>query len=91
MSSRGVGGILAAGRARAPCHTRTTVSVGRTVIASTGSELLGPRGVGYLIFTLTSAGRSMLEHARGNQLGASVALSDAGASAHGQVGLVRFR
>jgi hypothetical protein len=91
VSSRGVGGILAECLDTTPCHTRTTVSVGRTVIATTGSELLGPRGVGYLIFTLTSAGRSLLEHARGNQLGASVALSDGGASAHGQVALVRFR
>ena len=61
------------------------------MIASTGSELLGARSVGYLIFSLTSAGRSMLEHAHGNQLGAAVTVSDGGATARGQVALVRFR
>ena len=45
----------------------------------------------YLIFTLTSAGRSMLAHAGGNQLGAAVTISDGGAAARGQVALVRFR
>ena len=67
------------------------MSVGNTVIASTGSELLGARDVGYLIFSLTSAGRSMLEHAHGNQLGAAVTITDGGATAHGNVSLVRFR
>jgi hypothetical protein len=91
VSTNGVGGILAECLANAPCHTKTTLTVGNTVVASTGSELLGPRGIGYLIFTLTSAGRSMLGHARGNQLGAGVTISDAGATARGQVVLVRFR
>jgi hypothetical protein len=86
-----VGGILAQCLASSPCHTKTTVSVGKTVIASTGSELLGARSVGYLIFSLTSAGRSMLEHAHGNQLGASVTISDGPSTARGQISLVRFR
>ena len=81
VSSGGTGGILAECLASTPCHTRTTVSVGSTVIASTGSELLGARDVGYLIFSLTSAGKSMLEHARGNQLAAQVKISDGGATA----------
>jgi Arylsulfotransferase (ASST) len=91
VSTNGVGGILAECLANTPCHTKTTLTVGSTVIGSTGSELLGPRGIGYLIFTLTSAGRSLLEHARGNQLGAGVTISDGGATARGQVVLVRFR
>jgi hypothetical protein len=91
VSSNGVGGILAQCLASTPCHTKTTVSVGKTVVASTGSELLGARSVGYLIFSLTSAGRSMLEHARGNQLGAAVTISDGPSTAHAQVALVRFR
>jgi hypothetical protein len=33
----------------------------------------------------------MLEHARGNQLGASVTISDGASTARGQVALVRFR
>ena len=91
MSSGGTGGILAECLASTPCHTKTTVSVGNTVIASTGSELLGARDVGYLIFSLTSAGKSMLEHDRGNQLGAAVTISDGGATAHANLSLVRFR
>jgi hypothetical protein len=91
VSSGGVGGILAECLASTPCHTKTTVLVGNTVIATTGSELLGARDVGYLIFSLTSAGRSMLAHAHGNQLGASVTITDGGATVHGQVSLVGFR
>jgi hypothetical protein len=91
VSSGGVGGILAQCLSNSPCHTTTSVSVGKTVIASTGSELLGARSAGYLIFSLNSAGRSMLAHARGNQLGATVTISDGGATAHGLLALVRFR
>ena len=91
MSSGGTGGILAECLASTPCHTRTTLSVGNTVIATTGSELIGARDVGYLIFSLTSAGKSVLEHARGNQLGAQAKISDGPASASGAVALVRFR
>ena len=91
VSSNGVGGILAECLDSTPCHTKTSLSVGRTVIASTGSELLGPRGLGYLIFTLNSAGRSMLARARGNQLGTAVTISDGGATTRGEVALVRFR
>ena len=90
LSSGGVGGILAECLAQVPCHVRTTVSVGRTVIATTGPELLGSRNVGYLIFSVTGAGRSMLQHARGNQLGATVTISDGTAAAHGQIALVRL-
>jgi hypothetical protein len=91
VSSNGVGGILAECLASTPCHTKATVSVGKTVVASTGSELLGAHGIGYLIFALNSAGRSMLEHAHGNQLGAAVTIADGSATARGQVALVRFR
>ena len=91
VSSNGVGGVLAECLAATPCHTSTTLSVGGTVIGSTGSELLGGRDVGYLIFSLNSAGRSLLAHAHGNQLGASVKLSDGGATATGSIALVGFR
>jgi hypothetical protein len=91
VSSGGVGGILAGCYGDDPCHTSTKLSVGSTVVATTGTELLGPRSVGYLIFSLTAAGRSLLAHARGNQLGAAVTITDGGATARGQVALVRFR
>jgi hypothetical protein len=91
VSSGGVGGILAECSSTAPCHVRTTISAGPTVVAKTGSELLGGREIGYLIFSLTSAGRSLLTHAPGNQLGAAVTISDGDATAHGQVDMVGFR
>lgn len=90
VSSGGVGGILAECLSTTPCHVRTTVSVGRGQIAATGSELLGPRQVGYLIFSLSASGRSMLARARGNQLGAGVRITDGGATASGSIALVRF-
>jgi Arylsulfotransferase (ASST) len=91
VSAGGVGGIAAECLGTAPCHVRTTVSVGGTVVATTGSELLGSRGIGYLIFTLSASGRSMLAHAHGNQLGAQVTITDGDATAHGQLALVRFK
>jgi hypothetical protein len=91
VSSGGVGGILAQCPTTTPCHVSTTVSIGRTVIAKTGSELLGGREVGYLIFSLTKAGRSILAHTRGNQLGAQVTITDGGSTARGSVALVSFR
>jgi hypothetical protein len=91
VSANGVGGILAECVASTPCHTSTTVSAGGRVIATTGTELLGARDLGYLIFPLNSAGKSMLARARGNQLGAQVRISDGGASASGSISLVRFR
>jgi len=49
--------------------------VGRTVIASTGRELIGADELGYLIFSLTPRGRTLLASARGNQLGAQVTIT----------------
>jgi Arylsulfotransferase (ASST) len=91
VSSGGVGGLLAECLGSSPCHVRTSVSAGGKAIASTGTELIGARGVGYLIFSLNSSGRSLLAHAHGNQLGAAVTISDGGATAHGSVALVDFR
>jgi hypothetical protein len=91
VSAGWVGGILAECPGSSPCHVRTTVTVGETVIAKTGSELIGGREIGYLIFSLNPVGRSLLAHARGNQLGAAVTISDGGATARGQLDLVGFR
>jgi hypothetical protein len=91
VSGSGVGGILAACYATFPCHPSTTISVGGTVIARTTAEFLGVNELGYLIFRLTGAGRALLAHARGNQLGARVTLNDGGIVASGQVVLAAFR
>ena len=91
VSSGGVGGLLAECLGTAPCHASTSLSAGGKTIGSTGTELIGARGVGYLIFSLNSTGRSLLAHAHGNQLGAAVTVTDGGATARGSVALVDFR
>jgi len=75
VSSRGVGGILAACGSASTCPVTTEISVGRTVIASTGRELIGADELGYLIFSLTPRGKTLLAQARGNQLGARVTIT----------------
>ena len=92
VSASGVGGILAGCMATTTsCRTVTTVSVGKTVIAHTGPEYVGANELGYLIFTLTPAGRTLLAHAHGNQLGAQVTITDPRATATADVGLVAFK
>jgi hypothetical protein len=80
VSSRGVGGILAACGSATTCSVTTEVSVGRTVVARTGREFIGADELGYLIFSLTSRGRTLLANARGNQLGARVTITQTTAS-----------
>ncbi len=74
VSSRGVGGILAACDSASTCPVTTEITVGRTVVARTGRELIGADELGYLIFTLTARGKTLLAHAHGNQLGARVTI-----------------
>ena len=90
VSSGSVGGILASCAATRPCHAGTTVSVGNTVIARAQPEFLGARELGYLIFSLTSTGRSMLAHAPGNQLGVKVTITSGTDTATAQIALVSF-
>jgi hypothetical protein len=89
-SASGVGGILAACFATTPCHVTTKVTSGTTTIASTGSEFIGAGELGYLSFTLSSAGRSMLAHAAGNQLPAHVTLTSGSTTATANLALVGF-
>ncbi len=86
-----VGGILAGCFASAPCSVRTVLSAGRTLIAATGPEILGANELGYMIFHLTAAGQSLLQRARGNQLGVKVTLTDASATARANIALVGFQ
>lgn len=91
VNSSGVGGILAACHAAvAPCALNATISAGSTVIARTGREFVGAGDLGYVFFSLSSAGRSLLARAGGNQLGVQVKLTDGSQSASGQLALVRF-
>jgi Arylsulfotransferase (ASST) len=89
-SDIGVGGILASCSSPSACTAAMTIAAGSTVIATTGTEAIGANQTGYLAFTLTAAGKSLLAHAGGNQLGVHVTLTG-GAGASGDVALVAFR
>lgn len=92
VSAAGDGGVPAGCMLTSiPCSVVTTVSVGNTVIAHTGPEVLGANELGYLRFSLTRAGRSLLAHADGNQLGAQIQITGAGTAACASVALVAFR
>jgi hypothetical protein len=92
VNSAGTGGILAGCQAPvSACQVTSTVSAGRTVIARTGREYLNAGDLGYLLFSLTPSGRSMLAHAPGNQLAAQVRITDGAVTATGQIALVGFR
>jgi len=91
VSNDWVGGILAGCVSSTPCDASTTVSVGNQVIARTGREFLGANQLGYLMFTLTPQGHSLLARASGNQLGAQVTISDGSHTATADVALVGFR
>ncbi|MGZ4174416.1 MAG: hypothetical protein ACXVQR_08050, partial [Solirubrobacteraceae bacterium] len=91
VSSGQVGGILAGCFGGAPCHPTTSISIGHTVIARTGSEFLGANSLGYLSFSLTPHGHALLARAQGNQLGARVTMTDGANVAGGVVALVGFR
>ncbi len=82
--------ILTVCRNTPVCHIATTMKVGNTVIARTGPENLGANEMGYLIFSLTPRGRSLLARARGNQLGAQLTLTNAGVAVTTRIVLVRF-
>jgi hypothetical protein len=90
VSHRGVGGVLIGCLASTACRVAGRLSVGSTTIATTRPEFFGPGEVGYLMFSLSSAGSSLLARAAGNQLGTTVSLSGGGATASGQIALVRF-
>ena len=70
------GGILAGCYGPAPCLIKTTISAGDQTVAVTKPEFVGANTAGYLSYRLTGYGRRLLAAAKGNQLGASVTLSN---------------
>jgi hypothetical protein len=91
VSSGWIGGTLAGCFSDLPCHITSTLSAGGTVIARAGPSVLGAHQLGYLMYTLTSGGHSLLARARGNQLPVAVTLADGSSVATGQIALVGFR
>jgi hypothetical protein len=91
VNSHGIGGLLTACRsAVSPCSVRATLSVGSTVIAHTGNEAVGAGDLGYVLFSLTATGRSLLAHAAGNQLGVTATLTSGKQTATGHLALIGF-
>jgi hypothetical protein len=70
-----VGGILAECIGATPCQATTTLMAGRTTIAKTGPETLGAGELGYLSFSLTRAGHTLLAKAKTNQLGVTATIT----------------
>ncbi|HJS94987.1 MAG TPA: arylsulfotransferase family protein [Solirubrobacteraceae bacterium] len=84
------GGILVNCSADVPCAARTTLSVGKTTIARTGPEFVGAKQLGYLSFSLTPAGRTMLARALGNHLGARLTVNNGRDTASAVIALASF-
>jgi hypothetical protein len=91
ITARGYGGILTSCDSAVPCVASATLTAAGTVIATTGSETVGPASAGNLGFTLNAAGQKLLADAPGHQLATTVTLSGAqGIASSATVALVPF-
>jgi hypothetical protein len=90
-STTGIGQFLVACNASSPCWITTNVSASGHLIAHSSAEYVGVGELGSLRFKLTSAGRGMLAHARGNQLPVRIKLTGAGGTDSGRIALVAYR
>jgi hypothetical protein len=91
VSGGGVGGILTGCSGELPCSVSAALASGHTLLAVTGPEFLGANELGYVSFRLTAAGARLLAKAPGNQLAATLKLSDGSyGSALADIALVRF-
>jgi hypothetical protein len=70
-----VGGILAECIGATPCQAATTLVAGRTTVATTKPETLGAGELGYLSFSLTRAGHTLLTKSKTNQLGVTATVT----------------
>ena len=90
VTSSGRAAVLAACYASSPCYPRATLSVNGTVIGTSQPEHLGTHELGDVYVQLSPAGKLMLEHASGNQLGAQLKLTNGSDTATGQVDLIGY-
>ncbi|HEY2318410.1 MAG TPA: DUF1906 domain-containing protein [Solirubrobacteraceae bacterium] len=70
-----VGGILVACIGAGPCQATITLMAGRTRVATTSLQTIGAGELGYVSFSLTSAGHRLLTKARTNQLGTTATVT----------------
>ena len=90
VSPTGIGGLPEGCFIGSVCHIATTITAGRTTIASTGRETI-PHDGGVVHFALSARGRSLLARAPGHRLSVQAATRDAsGASAVVPLRLIRF-
>jgi hypothetical protein len=75
------GGILVDCPPGTSCQTTGTIVAAGKVIARTAPSTVGADEMGYLFFSLTAAGHTLLAHTKSNQLGATVTLTSTGAVA----------
>jgi hypothetical protein len=75
--SSGMGAVPVGCFTAHPCHVKTSVWAGRTLIARTGSEYLPQDSAGLVYFRLSPGGRRLLERARGRRLPVQVTVQDA--------------
>jgi hypothetical protein len=91
VSGSGFGGVPATCFTDTSCQVQATVTVGRTTIAHTGTEFIGAHEFGFVSIQLTGAGKSMLAHAGGHQLGVHITLTGGGQTSSGDIALIPFR
>ena len=90
VPSKGLGAFAVGCPTASPCLMSATITAGRTVIASTGREYIA-QGAGEIYFELTTAGRSMIEHARSRTLPVQVKVhGTSGRTAGATLDLVQF-
>ncbi len=70
-----VGGILVECVGTTPCQATTTLTAGRTTVARTRPQILGAGELGYLSFSLTRAGHTLLAKTTSNQLGVAATIT----------------
>jgi hypothetical protein len=69
------GGVLAECIGATPCVATTSLMAGRTTVAKTKPQTLGAGELGYLNFSMTSAGHQLLTRTKGNQLGVTATIT----------------
>jgi hypothetical protein len=69
------GGILVECIGTTPCQATTTLVAGRTTVARTRPQILGAGELGYLSFSLTRAGHTLLAKTTSNQLGVTATIA----------------
>lgn len=89
VSSSGRAQLLTTCYGPAPCRVHGTLTAGGSTIGA-ATEQIGAEEVGDIYFQLTSAGRTMLRQATGNQLAAQVKLTNGHDTATGHIALISY-